>query len=52
VQAQGARERRPPATEAEAAELVALTGEVGRAGERLLGASRAALAAVRRHTSS
>lgn len=44
--------RAPATTEAEAAELVALVGEVARAGDRLLTASRAALEGARRHTAS
>lgn len=42
----------PPATDADARELVALVMEVRRAGERLTHASRAALEAARRHAAN
>jgi len=44
--------RRQPVGGAAATDLAALVCEVGRAGDRLVEASRAALKAARRHTSS
>lgn len=52
VRVKDAYARGLPAESAEAAELEALVGDVGRAGDRLLEASSLALDAARRHTSS